>query len=529
MSARRKTLFNLAAAAGPNRKPDLKSEAPANNEKSSTGAISVSSCVKLIKNALSNAFPEHIAVVGEISNVSIPASGHMYFSLKDSDSSISAVMWKFAARRLKFKPANGMEVVIEAKPDVYDAQGKLQLYVERMTPRGAGALEVGFQQLQEKLRGEGLFDPAVKKSIPRFPRAVGIVTSATGAAIRDIQRTLHQRFPSAKAYLFPAMVQGDGAAEEIATAVKLLDKSAAKFQIDTIIVARGGGSLEDLWAFNEEILARAVAAADTPIISGVGHETDVTICDMVADFRAATPTAAAECAVADKLELARGIANLSARLDQITRDTVERWKMQLDAILRSAVFRDPTTPLRNSAQRVDELSHRLPAALQMRLSGANRELEPLIPRLMSLSPERLCERTRAKLDAMTSQLRWALGKCSQTNGERLGQLESALKVANPANRLKLARQKIDAIAKHLTAMSYRSVLKRGFSVTRTADGKIIRSAWNINPYDVIETEFADGKTKSLVRKIESPDGKEMKTKKQTRKNSGHEESPSLFD
>ncbi|MBW2638391.1 MAG: exodeoxyribonuclease VII large subunit, partial [Deltaproteobacteria bacterium] len=489
MSARRRTLFDPITAAGPRSGPDLRSDGGKNSQ---PGPLSVSACVKLIKNVLTEAFTTNIMVVGEISNISIPASGHMYFSLKDTDSTISAVMWKSASKRLKFKPANGMEVVIEGKPDIYDAQGKLQLYVERMTPRGAGALELGFRQLQEKLQAEGLFDTTRKKPIPRFPQAVGIITSPTGAAIRDIQRTLHQRFPGVKAYLLPVTVQGEGASAEISEALELLDANTKKFQIDTIIIARGGGSLEDLWGFNEEILARTIAAAHTPIISGVGHEVDMTICDMVADFRAATPTAAAEYAVPDRLDLARYITNLSVRLEQNIRDSLNRWKIELRGISRSSIFRAPTTHLRTSAQRIDELSHRLGSSLQVQVANSRRKLEPLSPRLVVLAPERLCERANAKLDSIASRLRWRLGECSKKNGDRLVNLKSALKEVNPSHRLKLARQQIDAAEKHLIAMSYRSVLQRGFTVTRDINGSIIRSSQNIKTRDTIETEFADG-------------------------------------
>jgi exodeoxyribonuclease VII large subunit len=256
---------------------------------------------------------------------------------------------------------------------------------------------------------------------------------------------------------------------------------------------------------------------------------DVTICDMVADFRAATPTAAAERAVSDKLDLARHITNLSARLEQNTRDALNRCKTELQGISRSSIFRDPESNLRTAGQRVDELSHRLRALLQMQLANSRRALEPLTPRLVAISPGRLCERANAKLDSIASRLRWGLGKCSKKNGDVLVNLESALKGANPSHRLKLARQQINAVEKHLTAMSYRSVLKRGFTVTRDTDGKIIRSAWEINPFDIIETEFADGKTQSLVRKIESPDGKELKKKKHNRKTGGDTQTPSLFD
>lgn len=527
MSERRRTLFNFdpIMAAGPRGEPDLKSDGEpkdSGGENSQSGILSVSACVKLIKNVLTVGFPTRIMVVGEISNISIPASGHMYFSLKDSDSTISAVMWKFTSRRLKFKPANGMEVIIECKPDIYDAQGKLQLYVERMTPRGAGALELGFRQLREKLRGEGLFDPARKKPIPQFPRAVGIITSQTGAAIRDIQLTLHRRFPGVRAYLLPVMVQGEGASAEISDAVKFLDAAAEKFQIDTIILARGGGSLEDLWGFNEEILARAIASARTPIISGVGHEVDMTICDMVADFRAATPTAAAERAVCDKLDFTRHINNLSVRLEQNILESLSRRKIELRGILRSPIFHDPTIHLRSGWQRVDELSHRLKASLQVQSASARRALEPLTPRLVRLAPERLCERAGAKLNAITARLRWGLGEYSKKNGDRLANLASAMAAANPSQQLKMARQKIDAAEKHLTAMSYRSVLKRGFTVSRNTNGSIIRSSRNIKPHDTIETEFIDGLASSVVQETEP------KKKKHPEKNRDTK-IPLLFD
>jgi len=255
--------------------------------------MSVWQLVSQVKAALAEAFPKRVAVVGEISNCKRHSSGHIYFRLKDARASIDAVMFRSHASKLRFSPEDGMEVVVDGRVDVYDVRGQLQFYAERMTPRGVGELELAFRQLKDKLAAQGLFDPARKKPLPPFPRAVGVVTSPTGAAVRDIARTLRRRWPAARVYLVETLVQGEGAAEQVAAAVAALDAGAERLDIDVLIVARGGGSLEDLWAFNEEPVARAIAAARTPVISGVGHEVDFTIADLVADVRAATPTAAA--------------------------------------------------------------------------------------------------------------------------------------------------------------------------------------------------------------------------------------------
>ena len=236
-----------AAASGVDVPSGAEGEKSAAND---SGELSVSQFIEQLRAAISAGFPKRVTIVGELSNVSTPASGHIDFDLKDSAATIPCAMWKPRAAKLKFRPANGLEVVVEATVDVYPAQGKVQLYVERITPRGEGALELAFRQLRESLAAEGLFDPARKKLIPNFPRAIGVVTSATGAAIRDIERTLSRRWPLARVYLFPAMVQGDGAALRIAGAISALDRAAERLGIDTLIVGRGGGSLEDLWCFN---------------------------------------------------------------------------------------------------------------------------------------------------------------------------------------------------------------------------------------------------------------------------------------
>ncbi len=483
--------------------------------------LSVSALLMRVKDALAT-LPAQLAVVGEISNLKRHSSGHMYFRLKDANSAIDAVMFRQDNMYLKFTPADGMEVVAEGRVDVYEVRGQLQMYVERMTPKGAGALELAFRQLCEKLKAEGLFDPAHRKPIPRFPRAIGIVTSPTGAAVRDIARTLRRRWPAARVYLAPALVQGEGAAQSVAEAVRLLDANAAKYEIDTIIVARGGGSLEDLWAFNEEIVARAIYAARTPIISGVGHEVDVTIADMVADMRAATPTAAAELAVPATDEIAAHISHLAGRLARNVSGKITTARAELNAVCRSSVFRDPTARIRTQMQRLDELSHKLRAGLHEMLSAARKHLEPLANRLALLHPVRLNEKARAVLAEMRHKLNWGFGGLIKRQTEKLADITGRLTAAHPRHRLLLARQQVAAIERQLEAMSHKNVLKRGFSVTRIAGGAILRSVQQVQAGMTVETELADGKFTS-----EAAGGKPA-AKKQINNGNKEHDAP-LFD
>ncbi|NBB95430.1 MAG: exodeoxyribonuclease VII large subunit [Planctomycetes bacterium] len=496
MSERRRRLFDPAEARGPRDAPDVgryrDRQAPGPQP------MSVSVLVARVKDALAAAFPERVAVIGELSNVSRPASGHIYFRLKDGSCQIDCAMWKSRASRLKFEPADGLEVVVEGKVDVYDAQGRLQLYAERITPRGEGALELAFRQLKEKLQDEGLFDADRKKPIPRIPRAIGVVTSGTGAAIRDIQRTLRKRWPAATVYLLPVPVQGEGSAAKVAEAIRLLDASAEHLGIDTLITGRGGGSLEDLWAFNEEPVARAVAAARTPVISGVGHETDVTICDLVADCRAATPTAAAQAAVPDCRDLARQTADLRARARRALLDRLEEANAALAAMTRSSVFRDPLGRVHNRMQHVDELAHRLRAVTGSELAEHRRRLEPTANRLAALHPARLVEKGRARIEAMISRLRWALGASAKRAGERLGQAAAGLRAVHPAGRLKLDRQQLRAAERQLQSLDVQAVLRRGFTITLGPDGRPRKSAAEFSPGDRIMTRLADGEIRSNV-------------------------------
>jgi len=500
MCAQRLPLFDPDKARGPRRGPDVGQDATA--EFGTAGAarpISVSTLVGRIKGALADAFPQAVTVVGEISNLKVVASGHLYFRLKDAGAAIDAVMFKPHALRLKFRPHDGLEVVAEGRVDVYETRGQLQLYVERLTPRGAGALELAFRQLREKLRREGLFDPATKRQICRFPRAIGVITSATGAAIRDISRTLSRRCPAVTVYLLPVLVQGDRAAEDIAEALRLLDANARRFRIDTLIIARGGGSLEDLWAFNEQIVAQAIFEAHTPIITGIGHEADVTIADLAADVRAATPTAAAELAAPEAEEVRGYLSSLGGRLNRAVRKDITAGFLALEPVLRSVVFRDPVWRVRRQMQYLDELAHRLRAGLGEQLARGRRRVEPAASRLVRLHPAALRERAARRLEALRGRLAWALGSRSKRAGDELAALRARLSAAHPSHRLQLAAQRVASARRQLEAMSYRSVLKRGYSVTRDAEGKIIRSVKDTQKGELIETELVDGKIRSKVQ------------------------------
>ncbi len=525
MTRKRRSLFDPSAAKGPRDGPDVGRYR--DGQLPGPQPLRVSVLVARIKDALANAFPERVTVIGELSNVSRPASGHIYFSLKDGQSQIDCAMWKSRAARLKFVPADGLEVVVEGKVDVYDAQGRLQLYAERMTPRGEGALELALRQLREKLTAEGLFDEAHKKPLPRIPRAIGVVTSGTGAAIRDIQRTLRRRWPAARVYLLPAPVQGEGSAAKIAEAIRLLDASAERLQIDTLIVGRGGGSLEDLWAFNEEPVVRAVFAARTPVISGVGHEVDVSLCDLVADHRAATPTAAAQAAVPDREDLRRRLGDLAARSRRALHDNLDDARAALQAVMRSSVFRDPLGRVHSRMQRVDELGHRLRAAMSQQLAGQRRRLEPAANRLAAQHPARLAERSRAQLDAAVSRLRWALGARAKRSGDRLASAAARLQAVHPAGGLKWARQQLKAMEKQLNALDIQAVLKRGFTITLGPDGQPRKTTTDFITGERITTRLADGEVQSDVVDDKAPPAQRRPKRKPRR--SKPQPSPGLFD
>jgi exodeoxyribonuclease VII large subunit len=316
--------------------------------------FTVSEITKLIRDKLEETFPL-VLVTGEVSNLRPAASGHIYFSLKDEKCQLKAVMWRSDAVRIKFELKEGLQLICRGRINVYEARGEYQIVVDQAEPKGKGALQLAFEQLKEKLRAEGLFDEARKKKLPLLPKKIGIVTSARGAALVDILRTLDRRFAKLGILIYPALVQGEGAAEQIAEGIDYLGRLG---DLDAIIVGRGGGSIEDLWAFNEEKVARAIFRCPVPVISAVGHEVDFTIADFVADIRASTPTAAAEMVVEKEEAFAERIDNLERRALQGVRFAVQERRQDVMVLAQNRIFQNFKVTLMNIGQEIDELESR---------------------------------------------------------------------------------------------------------------------------------------------------------------------------
>ncbi len=345
--------------------------------------LSVSELTAQIKDLLENSFPA-VWVSGEISNLSRPQSGHCYLTLKDDRAQIRAAIWRNVATRVKFQLADGLEVICRGHLDVYAPRGSYQLIVDQIEPKGMGALELALRQLREKLAREGLFDPARKRPLPRLVRRVGLVTSPTGAAIHDFLQVLGRRWRGADVLVLPTRVQGEGAAAEIAAAIGVANR--LPLPIDCLVLARGGGSLEDLWAFNEEVVVRAIFASRIPVISAVGHEVDVTLSDLVADVRALTPSEAAELVAPAAEELMARLRQMQNRVAAAMRFRLSSGRARWEAIARSRVFRRPLQRIEDLTRRLDELETAAARAVRGRLERAARQLDSTAARLESLSP-----------------------------------------------------------------------------------------------------------------------------------------------
>ena len=375
-----------------------------------------------IKNLL-DAVPgyRNLLVQGEISNYKAHSSGHHYMTLKDEGAAINAVMFRSDAMRLKFRLENGMKVIVRARVSSFPRTGQVQLYISEVIPDGAGALNLAFEQLKRKLQAEGLFDPAHKKPIPACPQRIALVTSPTGAAVRDMIRILGRRWPLAKVTLYPAQVQGQGAAESIARALMLAN---AIGEADVILCGRGGGSMEDLWAFNEEVVARAIYDSDIPVISAVGHEPDVTIADFVADLRAPTPSGAAELAVPDRAEYALSVRTLDTRLRTAAHKQLQIRRQRLTTLQERLELRTPANYIAEKRLLLDQMADRLCAALPARLTREEQKLTVLRQRLLSAGQGGLHKRrlrfaqTVATLDAISPLRVLARGYAVATKGKR---------------------------------------------------------------------------------------------------------------
>ena len=363
----------------------------------------------------------NLLVQGEISNYKAHSSGHHYMTLKDEGASINAVMFRSDAMRLKFRLENGMKVIVRARVSSFPRTGQVQLYISEVIPDGAGALNLAFEQLKSKLQAEGLFDLVHKKPIPTCPQRIALVTSPTGAAVRDMIRILGRRWPLAKVTLYPAQVQGQGAAESIAQAVMLAN---AIGEADVILCGRGGGSMEDLWAFNEEVVARAIYDSDIPVISAVGHEPDVTIADFVADLRAPTPSGAAELAVPDRAEYALSVRTLDTRLRTAAHKQLQIRRQRLTTLQERLELRTPANYIAEKRLLLDQMADRLCAALPARLTREEQKLTVLHQRLLSAGQGGLHKRrlrfaqTVATLDAISPLRVLARGYAVATKGKR---------------------------------------------------------------------------------------------------------------
>jgi exodeoxyribonuclease VII large subunit len=483
---------------------------------------------ELVRGALAQHIPSTLHVLGEIGDLSRPHSGHVYFSLKDAYSELRCVVWRSAAAKLKFTPEPGMEVIATGGLEVYTPRGTYQLIVRKLEPRGVGALEVAFRQLKERLEREGLFDPRRKKPLPLVPQRVAIVTSPTGAAIRDILQTLARRFPAAEILVFPVRVQGEGAAEEIADAIRQINRHAQTLGgIDVAIVGRGGGSLEDLWAFNEEVVARAIAASAIPIVSAVGHEVDVSISDLVADVRAATPTAAAELVAPRLADLLEWLDRQTSRAFRVVSHTLELTRSRLGAVLAYDGLARPLSRLRERGQYVDERQQRLRLvslerfrAVRERLSRAQfailrfgagapfaqlaQRLDRHVFRVRRAAEQQLLGRER-RLNAQATRLQpfLPMGRLARYD-EQLRQTDRRIAATlrqSLAHHRRLLRTRMEAI----DACDPKRVLRRGYSLTRAVHTRrVIRSVEQIKAHMRIVTELSDGEFKSTADDPKQP-------------------------
>ena len=411
--------------------------------------LTVSALTSRIKEILEDQVGE-VSVAGEISNFRRQSSGHCYFTLKDAGSQIPCALFKGAAARMNLQPGDGVKVVAHGEVSVYEPRGAYQLIVRGLEPLGKGDLHQRFEELKRKLQGEGLFDESRKRPIPEFVERVGIITSPTGAAVRDVIHVLQRRCPRIALTVFGVKVQGEGAAEEVADAIAEMGRR----DFDVLLVVRGGGSLEDLWSFNEEIVARAVVASPVPVISGVGHETDFTICDFVADLRAPTPSAAAEMVSRPDADWQEEVETLGERLESVVWDVLEEKKRRVVELAGSYVFREPGKMVEMSAQRVDEL------ALQLQRGLGN------------------AWRYRKQM-AQTLLQRWA-----------------ALK---PERRVRELSLRMQAAADRLRVLGPEETLKRGYTLVQSPDGKLIRGVGAARKQGDLLVRFSDGKVPVRVK------------------------------
>jgi exodeoxyribonuclease VII large subunit len=435
----------------------------------------VGELVSSVRTNLERSFSD-VWVQGEISNYKPAESGHLYFTLKDGDAQLRVVMWRTTARLLRFKPENGMSVTARGRVTLYEVRGELQLQAEYLEPQGAGALQVAFEQLKAKLAAEGLFAQERKRPLPALPRKIGIVTSPRGAAIQDMLNILRRRHESVHIIIFPAQVQGDTAPGEVSAGVRFFNSSR---MVDVIIVARGGGSVEDLWAFNDEGLARTVAASSLPVISAVGHETDFTICDFVADLRAPTPSAAAELVIQSKHQLAEQVENLRARASRAMRYQLLLSRNELNALAQQGTFARMGDLIHRRGQRIDELVFKLAEAQRRHLRTFHRRLDTASARVRAHD-------LRTKLAAMRRDVK--------ARTDALG--------AITRNLLLQYRARLDRLSAQREALSPIAILDRGYALVFDSSGKLLKDAAKLSAGETVRTRVARGTFTAKVTDVD---------------------------
>lgn len=411
---------------------------------------------------------------GEISNYRYRPNAHQYFSLKDDHAKIDAVMFRSEFQKVKFRPEEGMKVLVSGRISIYPPQGSYQIYVDHMEPKGVGALYEAYEQLKAKLSKAGYFNPDHKKPLPKFPKRIAVITSRNGAVIRDIIVTTRRRYPITQIVLFPAVVQGDAAKDDLVRQIKRVNQIG---NFDTLIIGRGGGSIEDLWPFNEEKVAQAIYDSKVPIISSVGHETDTTIADLVADVRAATPTAAAELATPVLTDEVQNIVDDRTRIINAFHAKLSMLQQRLDKVQQSYVFQQPTRLYETYVQQVDDLTHRLIQTMQNRLHQLQLQLQKVVYQLNLHSPQQRVQKNQQQLTLLRQQLK--------TN------------FRNVLQRKQLAMQKLIGTLDQLSPLK---IMSHGYSYV-TSQHHVVKSVKNLKPQSKIDLNFYDGAAEATVNRI----------------------------
>ena len=481
--------------------------------------LTVSSLTKYIKykfdidNNLKNVF-----LKGEISNFKAHSTGHMYFSLKDEKSKINAIMFNFNAKKLNFKPQEGSKVLVVGKISVFEQTGAYQIYIDDMKEDGIGNLYVAFEKLKQDLQKEGLFDPKYKKPIPVFPKRVGVVTAPTGAAIRDILSTIKRRCNKTEVIVFPSLVQGENAKEDIVRNIKL----AENYNLDVLIVGRGGGSIEDLWPFNEEIVARAIFECSIPVISGTGHEVDFTIADFVADYRAETPTGAAEKAVPNLKDMINYFDQFKIRLNESMNKKIEHKKLKLENIKNSYVIKNPMMIIENKIQKLDIVNEKIITLLNQKMEKTINTFINLSQKVLYLSPYNKLNNYNVKLQNLNEKINLISNQIIKNNINKVDNIKQKIEYLNPINKIEkykkelknyndninkninhillIKQNKFKIILEKVEILNPIAILGRGYSITKK-DNKVLNSVHNIKVNDELNVKLKDGNILVNVKEI----------------------------